>query len=139
MASYNTSPPYDWKPEDIVEVRVESHSRFQMVKETLERMGIPSYKKKELYQTCHIFKNEEGRTFITHFKELFGLDGREAKMTVQDIQRRNLIIKLLKEWEMIEVIDEEKIEEVLPIREIKILSHKMKKEWTLLPKYRLKD
>ena len=52
---------------------------FLKVKETLQRIGIPSYKddEKTLYQSAHIL-HKRGFYVIIHFLELFRLDGRSS-------------------------------------------------------------
>ena len=126
-----------WNPDDIVQVKLKKNNDFYKVKETLQRIGIPSYAKKELYQTCHIWK-DNGRYYIVHFKELFGLDGRSVTITDQDIKRRNLIIGLMQEWDLVKVVHSEMIEKRLSINYIKILPYKEKNNWKLMPKYRFK-
>ena len=48
---------------------------FLKVRETLTRIGVASRKDKTLFQSCHIL-HKQGKYFITHFKELFALDGK---------------------------------------------------------------
>jgi len=120
-----------------VEVNLHSDEDFLKVKETLTRMGISSRKEKKLYQSCHIL-HKRGRYAIMHFKELFILDGLESDISDDDIGRRNTIAKLLDEWGLIEVIDEfEEDEPMLGVNKIKIISHKEKSEWEMIPKYHI--
>ena len=120
-----------------VEVQLHSDEDFLKVKETLTRMGISSRKDKKLYQSCHIL-HKRGRYAIMHFKELFILDGLESDISDDDIGRRNTIAKLLEEWGLIEVIDEfEEDEPMLGVNKIKIISHKEKSEWEMIPKYHI--
>ena len=72
------------------------------------------------------------------FKELFILDGLESDISESDIARRNLIAKLIDEWELCEILDKEKIKDpVANMGQIKIISHKDKKDWELIPKYHI--
>ena len=120
-----------------VEVRLEEEDDFLMVKETLTRIGVSSRKENKLFQSCHIL-HKRGRYAIMHFKELFILDGLESDISETDLGRRNLIAKLLDEWELCEIIDPDRIKDPLAsIGQIKILSHKDKKEWELIPKYHI--
>nr|BCU99775.1 MAG: hypothetical protein CM15mV30_0690 [uncultured marine virus] len=66
------------------------------VRETLSRIGIAS-KKDKIISILHIL-HKQGRYFIVHFKELFGLDGKKNNFSDEDIQRRNTIVKLLIDW-----------------------------------------
>ena len=131
-------PLVDWKPEHIVQVTLAKKNDYFKIRETLQRIGIPSYSKKELYQTCHIYKKEE-LYYVVHFKELFGINGRKVIISQEDFKRRNLIIGLLEQWGLVTVIDPKKIEDKLGIQYIKILSYKEKNNWKLMAKYRIKS
>ena len=124
----------EWNALSMVEVKLRDPEDFLKVRETLTRIGVASRAEKKLYQSCHIL-HKQGKYYITHFKELFLLDGKTANFSDNDIQRRNRIAKLLEDWGLVEVVNSELIEEVAPIGEIKILPHKEKKEWQLLAKY----
>ena len=120
-----------------VEVKLHSDEDFLKVKETLTRKGISSRKEKKLYQSCHIL-HKRGRYAIMHFKELFILDGLESNISDDDIGRRNTITNLLEEWGLLVVIDEfEEDEPMLGVNKIKIISHKEKSEWEMIPKYHI--
>ena len=120
-----------------VEVTLKSDDDFLKVRETLTRMGISSRKDKKLYQSCHIL-HKRGRYSIMHFKELFEMDGLDSNISEEDIGRRNTISKLLEEWELLNIIEEiEDDEPVVDMRNIKIISHKDKGDWELVPKYHI--
>ena len=125
-----------WTPADMLEVTLNEPDDFLKVRETLTRIGVASRKEKKLYQSCHIL-HKQGRYFITHFKELFLLDGNKSTLEVSDIQRRNTITTLLSDWGLINVIDEEKIRDIAPLNQIKVLSYKDKSDWTLEAKYNI--
>jgi len=120
-----------------VEVTLKSDDDFLKVRETLTRMGISSRKDKKLYQSCHIL-HKRGRYAIMHFKELFEMDGLESNISDEDIGRRNAISNLLEEWELLDIIEEiEEDEPITDVRKIKIISHKDKDDWELIPKYHI--
>ena len=123
-----------WCAGDMVEVRLNHPDDFLKVRETLTRIGVASRGEKKLYQSCHIL-HKQGKYFIVHFKELFLLDGKTSDFSENDIQRRNRITKLLSEWGLVGVLNEESIEDLAPINQIKILPHREKTEWELIPKY----
>tara|TARA_Y100000746_G_scaffold60185_1_gene48912 strand:- start:51 stop:467 length:417 start_codon:yes stop_codon:yes gene_type:complete len=123
----------DYKP---VEIILEKEDDFLKVRETLSRIGVASKKDRTLYQSCHIL-HKQGRYFITHFKELFALDGKEADLTENDLKRRNAIAKLLSDWGLVKLLDESIEEDTAPMSQIKILSFKEKDEWTLVTKYNI--
>jgi hypothetical protein len=118
-------PTVQWLPDMMVEVLLNEPDDFLKVRETLTRIGVASRKEKKLYQSCHIL-HKQGRYFITHFKELFALDGKHANLTVNDIQRRNRIIQLIADWGLVEVVDAPKIQDIAPLNQIKVLPHKEK-------------
>ena len=130
------------EPEDIfdglgVEIKLKSKDDFLKVKETLTRMGVSSKKEKKLYQSCHIL-HKRGRYAIMHFKEMLDLDGLETDISDTDIGRRNTIVKLLVQWGLVEVVDPEEYKEPqISLAQLKIIPHKEKKEWELVPKYHI--
>ena len=119
----------------LVEVRLKNAEDFLKVRETLSRIGLASKKENTLYQSCHIL-HKQGRYYIVHFKELFLLDGKDSSLVEGDIARRNRIIHLLDEWELIEIVDYNKVEDpVAPLNQIKIIPFKEKDKWNLVTKY----
>jgi hypothetical protein len=121
--------------ESLVEVTLPSDDSFLKVKETLTRIGVASRKDKKLYQSCHIL-HKQGKYYITHFKELFMLDGKVNNFDDEDKARRNAIINLLEEWNLIKVVNHTQIEDpVAPLSQIKVLPYKEKNDWELVPKY----
>ena len=130
-----TDQEVQWTAEDMVEVSLNEPDDFLKVRETLTRIGVASRKEKKLYQSCHIL-HKQGKYYIVHFKELFMLDGKEATFSEGDIARRNRIIDLLDEWELIEVLDYTKIDDPkAPLNQIKIIPFKEKNNWNIVTKY----
>jgi len=119
----------------LVEVRLKNAEDFLKVRETLSRIGLASKKDNTLYQSCHIL-HKQGKYYIVHFKELFLLDGKDSTISEGDVARKNRIIHLLDEWELIEVADYKMIEEpISPLSQIKIIPFKEKDKWNLITKY----
>jgi len=129
-------PTVQWSPDLMIEVILNEPDDFLKVRETLTRIGVASRKEKKLYQSCHIL-HKQGRYFITHFKELFALDGKHANLTVNDIQRRNRIVQLIADWGLVEVVDVSKVQDIAPLNQIKVLPHKEKGDWILETKYNI--
>jgi len=119
-----------------LEVALTHPDDFLKVRETLTRIGVASRKDKVLYQSCHIL-HKQGRYFIVHFKELFALDGKQADLTDNDLQRRNTIAKLLVDWGLIKIIDHNKFLDTAPLSQIKVISFKDKDDWDLQTKYNI--
>lgn len=136
MNNKTIEPQVSWTPEMMVEVILREPDDFLKVRETLTRIGVASRKEKKLYQSAHIL-HKQGRYYITHFKELFALDGKHANLTVNDIQRRNRIIHLLSDWGLIEVVDSSKIDDIAPLNQIKVIAYKDKGDWELEQKYNI--
>jgi hypothetical protein len=115
-------------------VKIKDPDDFLKVKETLTRIGVPSFKDKKLYQSCHIL-HKKGKYYIVHFKELFALDGKSSTLSDDDVARRNTIAKLLADWGLIKVVDENKLKILAPMNSIKIVPYKDKIDWILEAKY----
>ena len=132
------SEEIQWKQTDMVEVVLGEPDDFLKVRETLTRIGVASRKERKIYQSCHIL-HKQGRYYIVHFKELFALDGKKANISLNDIQRRNRIVQLLVDWGLVNISTEsqEKIADLAPLNQIKVLSFKEKGEWTLESKYNI--
>jgi hypothetical protein len=123
--------------ETLVEVRIGEEQDFLKIKETLTRIGVASRKDNKLYQSCHIL-HKQGRYYIVHFKELFALDGKPTDFSDEDKGRRNTIINLLQDWDLVKVIDAKQIEEPkAAMSQVKILPHKDKGQWELVAKYNI--
>ena len=124
----------DWNADHMVEVTLKQPDDFLKVRETLTRIGVASRNENNLYQPCHIL-HKQGKYYIVHFKELFLLDGKNSDFSDNDMQRRNRITKLLSDWGLVNVVNEDMITEASSVSQIKILPHKEKAEWELIPKY----
>ena len=129
-------PQVNCSPDMMVEVLLNEPDDFLKVRETLTRIGVASRKEKKLYQSCHIL-HKQGRYYLVHFKELFALDGKHANLTVNDVQRRNRITKLLSDWGLIGIVKEESCSDIAPLNQIKVLSYKDKGDWILEQKYNI--
>ena len=129
-------PQVSWSQDKMIEVKLNEPDDFLKVRETLTRIGVASRKEKKLYQSCHIL-HKQGKYYIVHFKELFALDGKYANLTVNDVQRRNRITRLLADWGLISVVKEDTIQDIAPLNQIKVLPYKDKHEWTLEQKYNI--
>ena len=105
-----------WSIEDMIEVRLKEDDDFLKVKETLTRIGIASRREKKLYQSCHIL-HKQGKYYIVHFKELFALDGKPTNLSENDIERRNTVVNLLHEWDLVEIVNPQKAQPTVSIRQ----------------------
>jgi hypothetical protein len=117
-----------------VHIKLFDDEDFMVVRETLTRMGVSPKGKNILYQSCHLV-HKDGIYVIAHFKELFALDGLPSNVSTEDIQRRNAIVKLLEDWDLLEIIDKEKIKDQMPLTGMKIIKYGDKDNWELIPKF----
>ena len=122
--------------DEMVEVSFEKDDDFLKIRETLTRIGVASRRDQKLFQSCHIL-HKRGKYYIVHFKELFLLDGKASDITDIDIARRNTIASLLEDWELLEVLTPELIEDKLPMNQVKVITFSEKEEWELIPKYNI--
>jgi hypothetical protein len=125
-----------WQQSDMIEVTLNQPDDFLKVRETLTRIGVASRKEQKIYQSCHIL-HKQGKYYIVHFKELFALDGKNTNFSLNDMQRRNRIVKLLSDWGLVEVVYPDAITDVAPLSQIKILAFKDKEDWILESKYNI--
>ena len=129
-------PELKWSADQMIEITLNEPDDFLKVRETLTRIGVASRKEKKIYQSCHIL-HKQRRYYIVHFKELFALDGKHANLTQNDVQRRNRIIQLLCDWGLVTVITPEKVTDIAPLNQIKVLAYKEKGDWILETKYNI--
>jgi hypothetical protein len=127
---------YEWDASCMVEVLLREPDDFLKCRETLTRIGVASRTEKKLYQSCHIL-HKQGKYYIVSFKELFLLDGKSSDFSENDVQRRNRIAKLLSEWNLVEIVNPDLIEDMCSMGQIKIIPHREKAEWELIPKYQI--
>tara|TARA_Y100000590_G_scaffold156974_1_gene180438 strand:+ start:1197 stop:1586 length:390 start_codon:yes stop_codon:yes gene_type:complete len=122
--------------ENMVEVLLNQPDDFLKVRETLSRIGVASRHENKLFQSCHIL-HKQGKYYIVHFKELFALDGKPTDISDNDYARRNSIINLLIEWELVKLADSQELQPLAPMSQIKILRFDEKDEWELVVKYNI--
>lgn len=132
---------------DLLEVELPDNDAFLKIRETLTRIGLRSRSRKEdnkptLYQSCHIL-HKKGRFYITHFKELFKLDGKSTNFDEEDLKRRNTIAQLLENWNLLTIKDRDKAEpsmafdRAIESGKIVLLPYKEKENWNLEAKYNI--
>jgi hypothetical protein len=124
----------EWSASDLIEIKLQQPDDFLKVRETLTRIGVASRTENKLYQSCHIL-HKQGRYFIVSFKELFLLDGKSSDLSENDIHRRNRITKLLSDWGLVQIVHPDRVEEMVPMSQIKIIPFKDKENWILESKY----
>ena len=122
-------------------VDIKDKENFLKIAETLTRIGVAARTEKKLFQSCHILhkRNNNGESVyaIVHFKEMFKLDGKASSIDAQDIARRNTIVKLLSDWNLINVIDDRVDYTTNSMSLIKVLAHSQKANWELVEKYKV--
>lgn len=102
--------------------------------ETVNRMGIRNNKHKVIRPSCYVFRTEDDRFFLCHFKEMMQYEGSDAHVSEMDFKRRNLSFKMLVEWRLITPL-------VSPAKyalnnvKITVLPKYMLDEWHISPLY----
>jgi len=119
-------------------VDIKDQQNFLKIKETLTRIGIAAQNSKTLTQSCHILhkRDAQGNSHyaIVHFKEMFMLDNMKSTLDETDILRRNKIVALLEDWNLLSPLEDFEYEDEI---EVKVISHKEKSEWKLVEKYKI--
>ena len=59
------------------------------------------------------------------------------KLSENDLQRRNRIIKLLSDWGLVEIVKVSDVVDVAPLSQIKVIAYREKGEWILESKYNI--
>lgn len=113
-------------------VEVELKEHFSIVRESLDRIGIASKDKKILNPSCYLL-HKRGKYYIIHFKNLLKLDGKETNYSEEDDIRQASIARLLEDWGLIEILDEEALPEENVF--VFVLPFKEKEEWQIIHKY----
>tara|TARA_R100001510_G_C7459608_1_gene80701 strand:- start:59 stop:487 length:429 start_codon:yes stop_codon:yes gene_type:complete len=125
----------EWSPDDMLEISLNEPDDFLKIKETLTRIGVASRREgNTLFQSCHIL-HKQGHYFITHFKELFLLDGKPSNLTENDVGRRNTITSLLSDWGLLGIVNKDSMKHFAELKQIKIIPHREKENWILESKY----
>lgn len=123
-----------WNTSMLLEIELDDPDDFLKIRETLTRIGVASKEGKTLYQSCSIL-HKQGRYFIVSFKEMFCLDGKESRVTKEDLHRRDTIARLLCDWGMLKIKDPTIQKHTL--KNLKIIPHKEKNTWNLISKYKV--
>jgi hypothetical protein len=120
-----------------VEVVLEEEDDFLKVRETLERIGIASFKDKKFFPSCNIL-HKRNKYYICHYKSLFILDKKPSTISESDIQRRNAIALLLEDWGLLKVLNRKDYEEnKVDVSQLRILKYGDKNNWEICPKYNI--
>ena len=119
-----------------VGITVKLKEDFSVVRETLERIGIINKKTKTFYPSCYCVESKtEGYYKIVHFKELFPLFNRTSNFNEVDKLRRKTITHLLKNWNLVEIVNNNDVDEILS-EKISVLKHTEKKDYKIVHKFK---
>ncbi len=126
--------------DQLVEITFSQPRDFLRIAETLTRVGIQSETDPNtITQICYILsKKEMTKYYLCHENELRKMDGEPVDVTEGNIARRNLIAKLLVQWNLARVVNPSQIEApVSSFKGIRVISHKSKEEgnWNLVQNY----
>lgn len=123
--------------DECVEVRLRHAADFSVIRETLTRIGVATKNRNVLYQNCYILsKFNRSKYYIVNYKEMLRLDGQNVPILDEDIAQTNSVANILAEWKLIILVDPMRCKSPLaPRGSIKIISHKEKGHWHLVPMY----
>jgi len=109
---------------------------LKIISESLSRIGISDKKKKILYPSCYIYQ-QDNKTYLAHFKQMFLLTRDSAYNAIceDDIKRRNAIAYCLRSWGLIEVNEDNITPHDIYVF---VLPHNQKQEWKINHKFNLK-
>ncbi len=122
-------------------IQVELLVHFNVVRETLERIGIVNKKTKTLYPSCYLLHKKIGKNkdesgyYLIHFKNLFLLDGKPSDISEEDNLRQTAIAKLLERWGIVKIVSQENVIEREQYPFLFVLGHDKKDEYTIKHKY----
>lgn len=131
----NNNNAFDLIKNDVVQIELTDQFAFSRIVEVLTRIGIPSYKTHSLYQTAHIL-HKRGKYYIVHFKDMFILDGKQATLTADDVNRVKTIAKLLQQWGLCKIVDKAIVDEMQTVP-VLVIPRSELSQWTLVPKYNI--
>lgn len=107
--------------------------KFAVVKETLERIGIINEKKKKIFPSCYLLKDDDDKYRVYHFKQLFAKDGHETSYNLIDEIRLKTVVHFIDRWGLVTAIDD--IDRIMQKR-IDIIPYAKKKEYQIVHKYK---
>lgn len=116
----------------------ERGNNFHVVRETLERIGVPNSEQGTLTQSCHIL-SKQGRYYIMHHREFDELEGNVAYYTDDDLEMRDAIAIALDKWELIELIDKPEQTRSMKSLGLNVLKNHEKRDWELIQKYNMSN
>ena len=121
---------------NMIEVKLKDSACFRKIRESLTRMGVSHNGENILWQSCHIL-HKASKYYICHFKEMYALDGKPTTLSEEDIARRNLVAKLLSDWNMLEIVNPAQLDPIGAPRLLKVIKFTDAENWNLVPKYRM--
>ncbi len=117
-------------------IKVELKAHFNVVRETLERVGFVNTKTNTFYPSCYLL-HKRGEYYIIHFKKLFELDGKPSNFDEIDDLRQTAIAKLMEKWDLVTIVDESNIVQGKESPYLNVLSHEDKEKYTIVHKYKI--
>lgn len=114
-------------------ILIELNGHFSVIRETCDRIGIANREKKILNPSCYLL-HKRGKYYISHFKQLLALDGKKTDFSEDDYKRTVSIARLLEDWGLIQIVNDEKYEDVEDVF-VFVLPFKEKERWEIIHKY----
>lgn len=123
-------------------ILVSLNVHFNVLRETLERVGFVNTKTNTFYPSCYLLhkksrETNESEYYIIHFKKLFELDGRKSNFDENDDLRQTAIAKLMEKWGLVTILDNKNLREDKEQPFLNVLSHEDKEKYTIVHKYKI--
>ena len=121
-------------------IKVLLREHFSVARESLDRIGIADKEKKTITPLCYIlhktnWENSESEYYIIHFKNLRKLDGDQIYMTEEDEIKEASIARLLENWGLVKIVDEEDLPKKKSF--VFVLPFKSKCDWEIIHNYNI--
>ena len=94
--------------QDLVEITFPEKDDFLKIRETLSRIGVASRKEKELFQSCHIL-HKKRQILYRSLQRVIQTRCKQTNFDESDLGRRNTIIDLLRQWNLVKVLNPQQI------------------------------
>lgn len=107
---------------------------FNLIRETLTRIGLGNTENKILSPSCYIL-HKKSKYYIVHFKELMMLDGKTTNYNEHDESIKNYITRKLEELGYIKILSNTEGFKYSTGCDIIFLKHEDKNNWTFNLKY----
>lgn len=118
------------------EVDLKERQDFLKVMETLTRMGVANEDESELIQSCHIL-HKRGHYAIMHYNEMYAIDGDLSRLSPENVEQRNAVVRLLTKWGLVKptILETSDDDNAIEMGNLRVIQFSEKNDWKLSTKY----